>query len=405
MSAVIWNLIEINVVVLMLFLAYIIVRKWLTFKLRRGFLLSIPIIAVITTIVKSLFDLSSITYAMPIININPIVIGDQESGNAAELASGFSFMWLYVVIAVAVGMVFLLRLSKLSVFFAKNSSETNGKYRIYRVDGKMSFSFFNRIQIAPNLNAQEQKIVLEHEKVHADKMHSLDTIIFELFHVVFWFNPVLIFIKRECINLHEYEVDAQLYEKHKVNYIKFLVNHALGIHSAHYLLTSRFYNGLTLKKRIKTMKTKHQNKAWLLGVIPLIAILASITQCTKDEKITDSADRTENIEIAVPEKIVAEPDEYPKFAGGEGAMVEYIIDNVNYPKTAAERGVEGTVFISFIVSKKGGITQAVVKQGVDADLDAEALRVINAMPDWTPGIKDGKNVAVEFTLPIQFVLS
>lgn len=94
----------------------------------------------------------------------------------------------------------------------------------------------------------------------------------------------------------------------------------------------------------------------------------------------------------------------PEFPGGERAMMNFIVKNIQYPSTAIEEGISGKVYIRFVVGKDGSITDARVVRGVSSALDNEALRVIRMMPKWTPGTQLGKPVRVMFTLPINFSL-
>ncbi|MFA5470212.1 MAG: M56 family metallopeptidase [Bacteroidales bacterium] len=98
------------------------------------------------------------------------------------------------------------------------------------------------------------------------------------------------------------------------------------------------------------------------------------------------------------------PDEMPVFPGGEKALMEYINNELRYPKTAYENGIQGRVICNYVIDSQGKVTNSKVIRSVHPDLDQEALRVIQKMPDWTPGQKDGKAVAVEYTLPIIFKL-
>lgn len=110
-------------------------------------------------------------------------------------------------------------------------------------------------------------------------------------------------------------------------------------------------------------------------------------------------------EAAETEKVIFRMvEEMPEFPGGEKTMRKYIADNVQYPETAKEKGIEGKVFVTFTVSKNGNIKNAKVVRSIDSLIDKEALRVIKSMPDWTPGKQRGKKVDVEFTLPINFSL-
>ena len=99
------------------------------------------------------------------------------------------------------------------------------------------------------------------------------------------------------------------------------------------------------------------------------------------------------------------PDEMPKFPGGMQAMMKYLSTNVKYPVEAQKKGVSGRVIIQFVVMEDGTLGQEKVVRGVDPLLDEEALRVVEAMPKWTPGVADGKTVKVRFTIPVMFSLS
>lgn len=93
--------------------------------------------------------------------------------------------------------------------------------------------------------------------------------------------------------------------------------------------------------------------------------------------------------------------EYP---GGFEKMAEFLGKNIVYPEEAKEKNIQGTVLVSFVVEKNGKITDAKVVRSIGGGCDEEALRVVNAMPKWKPGKQNGKNVRVQFALPIKFKL-
>lgn len=97
-------------------------------------------------------------------------------------------------------------------------------------------------------------------------------------------------------------------------------------------------------------------------------------------------------------------EEQPSFPGGQGALMQYLNDNIKYPVVAAENGIQGRVIVQFVVSKTGAISGAKVVRSVDPSLDREALRVVNSMPAWTPGRQNGNSVNVRYTLPVTFRL-
>jgi len=98
-------------------------------------------------------------------------------------------------------------------------------------------------------------------------------------------------------------------------------------------------------------------------------------------------------------------EENPSFPGGMGAFYKYLNDNINYPPGAMEAGIEGPVYMEFIVWKDGSIRMANVKRGIGAGCDEEALRVIKNMPKWNPGKQRSVPVNVRLNIPIKFELN
>jgi len=97
-------------------------------------------------------------------------------------------------------------------------------------------------------------------------------------------------------------------------------------------------------------------------------------------------------------------EEMPSFPGGESARIKFLSDSIIYPKLAAETGIQGTVYLQFIVNSKGNITDAKVLRGIGGGCDEEALRVVNAMPQWKPGKQNGRAVRVIYNMGINFSL-
>ena len=98
-------------------------------------------------------------------------------------------------------------------------------------------------------------------------------------------------------------------------------------------------------------------------------------------------------------------EKMPEFPGGIGELMKFLSMTVKYPEAAEKAGTQGRVIVSFIVEKDGSVSNAKVQKSVSEELDAEALRVVNAMPKWTPGKQKGQAVRVKYTIPISFRLS
>ena len=115
----------------------------------------------------------------------------------------------------------------------------------------------------------------------------------------------------------------------------------------------------------------------------------------------------EKAAVAEPEttdEVFDEVEVSPEFAGGMEAMSQYLAENIQYPEQAKNDGVEGRVMVGFVVEKDGSITDAEVLRGIGGGCDEEALRVVNAMPNWTPGKQNGEAVRTRFNLPVVFKL-
>ena len=97
-------------------------------------------------------------------------------------------------------------------------------------------------------------------------------------------------------------------------------------------------------------------------------------------------------------------EEMPAFPGGAVAMMDFFMKNMKYPKDAVEAKQEGRVIAQFVVEKDGSISGSHIVKSVSPSLDAEALRIVNAMPNWTPGRQNGKPVRVKYTVPLSFKL-
>lgn len=101
---------------------------------------------------------------------------------------------------------------------------------------------------------------------------------------------------------------------------------------------------------------------------------------------------------------ILRPEIMPEFVGGEKEMIRFLQRAIHYPSSARRIGVDGRVFISFVIGVDGTITNAEIVRGISADCDAEALRVVNKMPRWKPGRQNDSPVAVRMVLPIRFLV-
>ncbi len=115
-------------------------------------------------------------------------------------------------------------------------------------------------------------------------------------------------------------------------------------------------------------------------------------------------EKTQVIEQPVEREIFTVVEEQPAYPGGEEARVKFLQDNIKYPVEAKELGIQGRVFVTFVVEVDGSITDVRILRGIGGGCDEEAIRVVKAMPKWVPGKQRGVPVRVQFNLPIKFSL-
>jgi len=124
-----------------------------------------------------------------------------------------------------------------------------------------------------------------------------------------------------------------------------------------------------------------------------------------DEEIEEQAIVEEEPEEEKEDEIFVFVEDQPTFPGGDEARIKYLQENVHYPEMAKESGIQGTVYVTFVVEKDGRITNVKVLRGIGGGCDEEAVRVVKNMPRWKPGKQRGRAVRAQFNMPIRFVLA
>ena len=125
---------------------------------------------------------------------------------------------------------------------------------------------------------------------------------------------------------------------------------------------------------------------------------------SEEVQVEEKEVKTQVIEQKVEAEVFLIVEEPPTFPGGEAALYKWLGENLKYPEEAKELGIQGRVFVSFVVEPDGSTSNAVVKRGIGGGCDEEAIRIVKAMPKWGPGKQRGQPVRVQFNLPIKFTL-
>ena len=314
------------------------------------------------------------------------------------------------------------------------------------------FSFFRWVFMYPStLEDRQLHEVMVHECTHVSGLHSLDTFFSELFSIACWFNPFAWLMKQEVRMNLEYLADESVLSDGNAR--KSYQYHLLGLAYRQPNESTKIannFNLLPLKKRIKMMnkrrtseigKAKYLLFAPLAGALLMVSNIESVAreiggQVPEVAEVQQKADQALNADVAVANPMakaeeakaaelakaeakasdVTAPadttknvvydvtETMPQFPGGQGVMMKYLAANIKYPASAVKAKKQGRVIVAFVIQKDGSVTNARIVKSVDPELDAEALRIVKAMPNWTPGTQDGKPVNVNYTIPVVFSL-
>lgn len=368
----------------LLYLIYFIFFKNSTFfQVNRFYLLLIIPIS---------FILPFINWANTITTYYSITLPNIIIGDTSNLSTSYSIYDVISIIYVVISSLFAIKLfySLTKIIIKIRSLKKGEKYNI------APFSFFYFIHIPQELDDESKNEIISHEKVHSTQVHSLDVLSYEVLKVIMWWNPFVWMASYSVKCNHEFIADNIASKNNKENYSSVLIAQLLGVNCS--MLANNFNYKPLIKRRImmmKTTKTKSLSMLKYALVIPVATIFATVSINQKavantTEILTNQEDVKDKVEVM------------PEFKGGMDALIKYMVTNVKYPK---ETKKEGKVHVSFIIDEKGKVTNAEILKSVDAVLDKEALRVVKAMPNWTPGKDKGKSVKVKMTLPISFKLS
>ena len=285
------------------------------------------------------------------------------------------------------------------------------------------FSWMRYIVLSRKDLEENGREILIHELAHIRNRHSWDLLLADLCIFVQWFNPAAWLLKQDLQTIHEYEADDTVLREgvDAKKYQMLLIKKAVGTRL--YSMANSF-NHSSLKKRI-TMMLKEKSSPWArvkyLYVLPLAALAVSAfarpeVSAVADElssaKVNDLVASMKTIQLETVSFAVKDTltpvfevvERMPQFPGGVAAQVEYFKKNLRYPAEAKKAGTQGRVVVQFFVNKDGSISNVKVLRGVDPALDAEAIRLVNSMPKWKPGMQKGKAVTVKYTVPVLFSL-
>ncbi len=423
--------IKVNIALVLFYLLYTLLFKRDTFlRIRRFYFLSAIVFSIVypLLVVPGLSDIWSFKEREPRMVEAQVFIEEptfemivEDSGVAA---SSINIPWEQValVIYIAVTLFFIFRFlwQLLSILRIKLKSEKSvvAGIEVYKLkDDITPFSFFGLIFINFDMHSEKEiEQILIHEKTHVREKHSLDIILLESILLFSWWNPFVWLFKREMAMNLEYladngvlreGVDSRDYQYHLLR---------LTYHETAVQIVNNF-NVSQLKQRIMMMnksKTSTLKLAKYLLLMPMFFVLiaansvyAGVNEQTHQAPPPPPPPPPPQppVKIAETDEVFVVVEEQPEYSGGNAAMMKFLADNVRYPVEAHQKGVQGRVICNFVIEKDGSVSDVQIVRGVDPNLDAEAMRVIEAMPKWKPGMQKGEVVRTRFTLPIVFRLT
>lgn len=362
------------------------------------------------------------------------------------------FMVYMVGVVVSVGREIVSLAGLYKLISGRDHVTIDNGIRIIVIDGDMApFSWFNNIVISRSDYESGRREILIHEMAHISHHHSLDILLCNVLLIFQWFNPAVWLLRRELRNIHEYEADEAVLASgaNAAEYQLLLIRKAVG---ERLFSMANNLNHNSLKKRITMMLTKRSNpwnRVKVLLTVPVAAvavvafatpkaeslsreiehesdaIVSSVVKSTSDkaalvaqgktsgEETVNAMGRADDTLIANDLQRMTSTDDdvydvvekMPEFPGGMAELMKYLNSNIKYPVEAHKAGIQGRVVVSFVVNKDGTVKDAKIVRSVDKSIDAEALRVISAMPKWLPGYQNGKAVKVRYTVPVTFRLT
>ena len=406
-------LIKANVVLVVLFGFYQLISAGDTFfKWRRVSLLTIYVLSLLLPTI----DLSVlVNETAPLGNILPRMAYNLPEVTVQPTHATFDWqqlaVWLYTGVALALLLRVFWQVVVVCRLAQRSERATLHGTAVCLLTGDYSpFSFFRWIFVNPDDKTPSQvQQILTHEQTHVAQWHSADALLSQLFVAAFWFNPAAWLMRLQVRNNLEYLADRSVInggtDKKAYQYHLLAVAYRTNVAT----ITNNF-NVLPLKKRIKMMNKQTSNPLarfkYLLFVplaVALLAMNSTAMRANVQKKVVKTTKATKK--TSANDKVYEVCEQMPTFPGGDAALMKYLSENVKYPALAIKAQEQGRVVVSFTVEKDGAISDVKVARSVTPSLDAEAVRVVKAMPKWTPGKQGGQLVRVRYNVPVSFKLN
>jgi TonB family protein len=389
---------EANLGIVFLYGVYsFLIGKETDFTKQRAFLL----ISMGCALLFPLIEISSETVypeVLTTIALPDITVGSETTGVTSRV--DLLFIVYICVVSIITASLFIHARKIYRILGARGSY--HGKYFVVESsDNAPSWSFFRLIYIgrSQQLTTEDRELIVKHEMLHGQLYHSADMLFVTLLCIVFWFNPVVWQCRRTLAKVHEFQVDAIVSEQNSTRYAELLVKSALNGNG--FLLAHHFNQSFILKRINMIATIKNRISTWKFATFAAAVVLYFVSvSCSESDQQAEQFKQPEPYKGEVF-MVVSDP---PTPVGGFSAFAEELGSVLKYPKAAKEKGIQGTVFVEFVVRPDGTMSDYKVVKGLGDECDNAALVAVSKLKPWTPGSHEGKPVAVRFVLPIKFRL-
>ena len=419
-------------------------------RFNRVALLVVMVLALVLPWIRLSLD-ATVQVAKPMVVLEDLLVTPGGAAAAQQTSLSWSvmdFATLAYFIGVAMALAWFLHSHwSLHRLLKQGRRESlPGGITLHVVPGDQSpFSYFKHIVISEQDYRDNPNEILTHEQAHIGLRHSWDVLFMSVVTLFQWWNPAAWLLGRELRLVHEYEADEAVLNQgiNAKQYQLLLIRKSVG--DKLFSMANNF-NYQSLKKRIRMMsmnKSSRWNRLRALAVVPVIAlallafannksVAAVVTASVQQDRAVQSemqspepvqveaatqpveaeaAPQADDVKTEVkapqetdpqPKKIYRSVEQMPMFPGGEYALMKHLQANIKYPPEAAKNNIEGRVIVQFVIDETGQVGEVKIVRPVSEELDAEAVRVVKALPKFEPGRQDGEAVAVWYTLPVMF---
>ncbi|MEQ9438342.1 MAG: TonB family protein [Cyclobacteriaceae bacterium] len=425
MNTIIFYLLESSVCLGVFYLFYrSVLRTQTSYLYNRWYLLTTVALGLILPVLEIPLDFGGAAMN-PVqggyILLNPDNMSIDSSDNATFVWSWqLVFGGLYSFGVLVVGGYYIRQLVNIVGIIrrGKHQAKITSNYCLIYTDGQFPTASFLNYLLWDNtisLSSVEQQQIMAHEESHIRQKHSYDVLYITLLKTIFWFHPLMHLYDKALVENHEFAADAGALHhpnSDRKTYTSLLARQT--VHPAAQLLVNHFHKSKTLK-RIKMME-KHVKTPWyrLVLTIPTVLGLFFVFACQEEsemEKLDElqaEYDRAQTEEqqaqLGDADQVFMVVENQPTPEGGMEAFYDYIKTNLSYPAQARRMGIEGKVFVQFVVNTDGTLTDVEAIKGIGAGCDDEAVRVIREAMAWNPGEQRGKFVKVRMVMPVTFRL-